>query len=175
LDLRSSAIPILRKLAADIPALTKRLGLESSSDVLFALLNLRDLHDAEYWLDIWKLNPRCFSPVTLAALFDLDHTAALDFIPKLPNLPTLGDLTALTLDYAADAYQGHERTRFREAAAAAAQRCKSHIRNAIETWLSETLLPSNGSVRNLSALCSALKQPPMPSSSPKLCEQQIAA
>ena len=160
LDLRSSAIPILRKLADDIPSLKKRLGLESSSDVLFALLNLRDLHDAEYWLNIWKQNPRCFSPVTLAALFDLDSTAALDFLPKLPNLPTLGDLAALTLDYAADTYQGHERTCFLQAAATAAARAQSHVRSSIETWLKETAPPSHFITRDLARLHDALGPPP---------------
>lgn len=138
LDLRATAIPILRELAANIPDLKKRLGLESSSDVLFALLNLRDLHDAAYWLAVWEQNPRCFSPVTIAALFDIDPIAALDFLPQLPNQPALGDLVALNLDYAADTYQGHERTVFREAARGVAVRCESHICNSIQTWLAES-------------------------------------
>lgn len=138
LDLRSSAIPILRELVVDIPDLKKRLGLESSSDVLFALLNLRDLHDTAYWLTIWAQNPRCFSPVTLAALFDLDPLAALEFLPKLPNQSALGDLVALNLDYAADNYQGPERKNFREAVAAVAAHSESHIRDSILTWLAES-------------------------------------
>lgn len=138
LDLRSSAIPILRELAADIPALGKRIGWESSSDVLFALLNLRDLQDPDYWLSRWSYNKRCFSPVTLSALFDLDATRALEFLPDLPNSEDFGDLAALNLDHCADALEGPARGRFREKIAEVAKRCDSRIRRAIKTWLSET-------------------------------------
>ena len=138
LDLRSAAIPILRELAADIPALGKRLGWESSSDVLFALLNLRDLHKADYWLSRWSHNKRCFSPVTLSALFDIDHASALEFLPDLPNSDDFGDLAALNLDYCADTLVGLARERFREKAAEVAKSCQSRIRRAIKTWLSET-------------------------------------
>lgn len=171
LDLQD-AIPVLRKLASTIPALKDRLGWEGCSDVLFALLNLRDLHDAEYWRRMWEYNRRCFSPVTLAALFDLDPDSALGFLPELPNSPELGDLLALTLDHAADSYQGNERTRFRQAAAAAASCCKSHIRNAIVTLLAETAPPSLAIARNLDRLHAALG--PLPENFPrtpaKLCE-----
>ena len=172
LEIRDAAIPILRELASDIPALKKRLGWELCSDVLFAQLNLRDLRDANYWLAIWEQNPRCFSPVTLAALFDLDPMAALDFLPKLPDLANLGDLAALSLDYAADNYQGHERIRFREASVKSAHRCKKQIREAIETWLQETAPPAPPSGRNLDRLHDALG--PLPESyqrtPAKLCE-----
>lgn len=172
LEIRDAAIPILRELASDIPALKKRLGWELCGDVLFAMLNLRDLHDADYWLAISEQNPRSFSPVTLAALFDLDPMAALDFLPKLPALANLGDLTALSLDYAADNYQGHERLRFREASAAAAQRCKKQIRDSIETWLAETATPASPSSRSLARLHDALG--PLPEAyqrtPAKLCE-----
>ena len=145
LDLRSAAIPILRELAADIPALGKRLGWESSSDVLFALLNLRDLQDPDYWLARWSRNKRCFSPVTLAALFDLDPARALGFLPSLPDSADFGDLAALNLDHCADALEGPARARFREEVAAVATRCKPKVRRAIKTWLSETdTLPGPG-------------------------------
>ena len=172
LEIRDPAIPILRELTSDIPALKKRLGWELCSDVLFAQLNLRDLRDEGYWLTMWKHNPRCFSPVTLAALFDLDPMAALAFLPKLPDLANLGDLAALSLDYAADNYQGHERQRFREATVKTVHCCKKQIREAIETWLEETAPPASPSSRNLARLHDALG--PLPESyqrtPAKLCE-----
>ena len=170
LDLRASAVPILRHLAQDLATLAARVGWQTSSEILFTLLNLRDLRDPDFWISRWRVNPRCLTPVVMAALFDLNPTTALAYLPDVPNSEEFGDLVALNLDHAADTYQGHERTRFCEAAAITAQRCKSHIRSAIETWLKETLIPSTGSVRNLSVLCSALRQPPMPSGSPKLYE-----
>lgn len=160
LDLRSAAVPILRDLAKTIPALKVRLGWESCSDVLFALLNLRDLQTEAYWRAMWPHNPRCFSPVTLAALFDLDPQAALSFLPKLPHSAEIGDLVALTLDHSADTYQGHERTRFRQAAASVATRCKSHIRKAIETWIEESDTPGAFAGRDLTRLHSALGPAP---------------
>jgi len=156
LDLRD-AVPILRKLASTIPALKVRLGWEVCSGILFTLLNLRDLQNESFWRRIWEFNKRCFSPVTLAALFDLDPNAALTFLPDLPNSTEFGDLTALTLDHAADSYHGHERTRFLQAVAAVASTCKSHIRDAIRTWLEDTApptYPANG--RNLDRLHAAL-------------------
>ena len=160
LDLRSGAVPILRDLAQTIPALKDRLGWESCSDILFALLNLRDLQDEAYWRGMWLHNPRCFSPVALAALFDLDPQAGLSFLPDLPNSAELGDLVALTLDHSADTYQGHERTRFRQAAAAVATRCKSHIRKAIGTWIEESDPPGSFASRDLTRLHSALGPAP---------------
>lgn len=160
LDLRSGAVPILRDLAQTIPALKDRLGWESCCDILFALLNLRDLQDEAYWRGMWRHNPRCFSPVTLAALFDLDPQAALSFLPELPNSAELGDLVALTLDHSADTYQGHERTRFRRAAASVATRCKSHVRKAIETWIEESDPPGSFAGRDLTRLHSALGPAP---------------
>ncbi len=160
LDLRSSAVPILRDLAKSIPALKDRLGWESCSDILIAQLNLRDLQDEAYWRRIWECNKRCFSPVTLAALFDLDPQSALSFLPELPNSADLGDLVALTLDHSADAYQGHERSQFRRAASAIAERCKSHIRQAIKTWHEETAPSSLSAGRDLSLLHTALGPPP---------------
>ena len=166
------AIPSLRQLAATIPALKDRLGWEGCSDILFTLLNLRDLQNESYWRRMWEYNKRCFSPVTLAALFDLDPNSALTFLPELPNSAELGDLVALTLDHAADSYQGNERTHFRQAAAAAASRCKSHIRHSIVTLLAETAPPFHVSTRNLDRLHAAL--PPLPENVPrtpaKLCE-----
>lgn len=159
LDLRD-AIPILRTLASTIPALKDRLCWEACSDVLFALLNLRDLHDEDFWLRMWEHNKRCFSPVTLAALFDLDPAAGLSFLAQMPNSAELGDLAALTLDHSADSYQGHERTLFRQAAATAATCCKSQVRNAIETWLEETAPPSHLVSRSLARLHAALGPPP---------------
>lgn len=156
LDLRSAAVPILRNLAHTIPALKDRLGWESCSDILFTLLNLRDLQDEAYWRAMWRHNPRCFSPVLLAALFDLDPQAALSFLPDLPNSAELGDLAALTLDHSADTYQGYERTRFRQAAASVATRCKSHIRKAIGTWIEESGPPGFFAGRDLSRLHIAL-------------------
>lgn len=171
LDLQN-AIPLLRKLASSIPALKDQLGWEGCSDILFALLNLRDLQNESYWRRMWAFNKRCFSPVTLAALFDLDPNSALTILPELPNSADLADLVALTLDHAADSYQGHERTRFRQATDAAASRCKSHIRSAIVTLLAETAPPSLVSTRNLDRLHAALG--PLPenfSRTPaKLCE-----
>jgi len=170
LDLRD-AVPILRKLASTIPALKVGLGWEACSGILFTLLNLRDLHNESFWRSMWECNKRCFSPVTLAALFDLDPNAALTFLPELPNSAEFGDLTALTLDHTADSYHGHERTRFLQDTAAAASKCKSHIRDAIRTWLKDTAPPASfASGRNLARLHAALKEPPMPSGSPKLCE-----
>ena len=160
LDLRSSAVPILRELAATIPALKNRLSWEACSDILFALLNLRDLQDANYWLRIWEHNKRCFSPVTLAALFDLDSTSALNFLPQLPNSTELGDLTAFTLDHSADTSHGHDRTNFRSAAADVATHCKPHIRIAIQTWLKETGTPEHPTQRSLTRLHVALGPPP---------------
>jgi hypothetical protein len=171
LDLRD-AIPVLRKIASTIPALKDRLGWEGCCEILFSLLNLRDLQDESFWRQVWKYNKRCFSPVTLAALFDLDSDSALTFLPELPNSAELGDLVALTLDHAADSYQGNERTRFRQSAAAVAPKCKSHIRNAIVTLLAETAPPSLTSTRNLDRLHAALG--PLPENFPrtpaKLCE-----
>lgn len=171
LDLRD-AIPTLRKLASTISALKDRLGWEACGDILFTLLNLRDLQNESYWRRMWKYNKRCFSPVALAALFDLDPTSALAFLPELPNSTALGDLVALTLDHATDSYQGHERTRFRQATVTAATRCKHHIRNAIETWLAETTPPSHTGARNLDRLHAALG--PLPEkyqrSPARLCE-----
>lgn len=160
LDLRSAAVPILRALAQTIPALKIRLGWESCSDVLFALLNLRDLQDEAFWRGMWRHNPRCFSPVTLAALFDLDPKAALSFLPDLPNSAELGDIVALTLDHSADTYQGRERTRFRQTSASVATRCKSHIRKAIETWSEESDTPDSFADRDLTRLHSALGSAP---------------
>jgi hypothetical protein len=147
-------------LARNIPSLKVRLGWESCSDVLFALLNLRDFQDETYWRAVWRHNPRCFSPVVLAALFDLDPQAALSFLPELPNSAELGDLAALTLDHSADTYQGHERTCFRQAAASVATRCKSHIRRAIEIWIEESDPPASFAGRDLTRLHSALGPAP---------------
>lgn len=155
LDLRSGAIPILRELTVDIPALKDRLGWETCCDILFTQLNLRDLQNSNYWLRIWEYNKRCFSPVTLAALFDLDPKAALDFLPDLPNSSAFGDLTAMTLDHAADTYPGRERTLFREAIAAVASLCQPQIRQAINLWLSETQTAPTYRVRDLSSLYAA--------------------
>lgn len=160
LDLRSGAVPILRDLAHTIPAIKGRLGWEACSDILFALLNLRDLQDEAYWRAMWRHNPRCFSPVALAALFDLNPQAALSFLPDLPNSAELGDLVALTLDHSADTYHGHERTRFRQAAASVATRCKSHIRKAIGTWIEESDPPGSFAGRDLTRLHSALGAAP---------------
>jgi hypothetical protein len=172
LDLRKSAVPILRHLAQDMATLAARVGWQTSSEILFALLNLRDLRDPDFWISRWRLNPRCLTPVVMAALFDLNPATALASLPDVPNSEEFGDLVALNLDYAADTYQGHERTRFRESAATAAQRCKSHIRNAIETWLNETAPPARSNGRSLARLHAALG--PLPETyhrtPAKLCE-----
>ncbi len=131
-------VPTLQQLAADILSLKKRFGWEICNEVLFAQLNLRDLKTPDYWLAIWQHSPAHLSPVTIAALFDLNPLTALDFLPNLPNVAALGDLAVLSLDYAADQYRSAERENFRNAAASKAKNCKKAIRDALELWLTET-------------------------------------
>lgn len=176
LDLRAGAVPILRELAAEIPDIHERISWQSCSDVLLALLNLRDLQDIAFWRRMWEHNKRTFSAVTLNALFDLDPDAALEFLPELPNSEEIGDVTVLNLDYCADTFQGAERARFREAAANVSSRCAKKIRTAIITWLEETRQPASGTA-DLTRLYMALpvtpeKWEPSPA---KLCELQEVA
>jgi hypothetical protein len=149
------AAQVLAQLARRFPSVPQ-IPADARFAVLAALVDMRPPQMLSFWNEILRQDPELYSGLVLSGVLSTSPFAAIELLPKMPDIGSLGEGAALNLDVTWDNLPPKDRFRFVEAVERTLSICGYQFARPVRGWVKSKDAPKP--VPQWTSLLTALKK-----------------